>query len=360
MKNHIILLSLTGFLLTAFSCSSDQKTEHNISQAPPIEVKVQKIKHSSKPLFYTSSGKVQSAMQTNLSTRMMGYVQTIHTKIGDQVKQGQLLVKLNSKDLNAKKAQIEAGISEATAAFNNAEKDYNRFKSLYKSESASQKELDDITAHFEMAKARLEGAKQMKQEINAQLEYTNILAPFSGTVSAKFINQGDLANPGMPLLSIENNHTFEVLTMVSESEIALIKVGMEVDVLIKSINKTIKGKVKEFSTSTLHSGAQYQVKIALESYKGLFSGMYTQVQFPISTEVSASKILLPQSALIQRGQLQGVYVVSQQNTAILRWLRLGHHVGDQIEILSGINPGDQYIVSAKGKLENGSPLTLLK
>ena len=92
----------------------------------------------------------------------MGYVNKVHVNVGDKVRKGQLLVSINNNDLQAKRAQVNAGITEATAAFNNAQKDYNRFKNLFANNSASQKEMDDMTANFEMAKARLEAANQMK------------------------------------------------------------------------------------------------------------------------------------------------------------------------------------------------------
>ena len=132
---------------------------------------------------------------------------------------------INNTDLQAKRAQVNASITEATAAFNNAEKDYNRFKNLFADNSASQKEMDDMTANYEMAKARLEAAKQMKNEINAQFAYSNITAPFSGVVTSKFIEAGDMANPGMPLISIETPGNFEVMAMVPETEISEIKKG---------------------------------------------------------------------------------------------------------------------------------------
>lgn len=360
MKKHIIYSLFSGILATALSCSSDQKTPTHVDSVTPVKVTVSEVKPTSQSKFYSSSGKIHPINQANISTRMMGYVQTIHTHIGEQVSKGQLLITLNNTDLKAKIAQVDAGIIEAQAAFTNAEKDYKRYKELYKTESASLKELDDITTHYTMAKARLQGAKQMKHEVLSQTEYTNIRAPFSGVVSSKFINKGDLANPGMPLLSIEDNTTFDVFTMVSESEISAIEIGMPVDVLLKSNHKILQGKVKEISTSTLHSGSQYQIKIRLSTAEGLYSGMYTQVHFPISKSKTNKNLLLPISALVQFGQLQGVYVVSQQNTAVLRWLRLGNRMGNEIEVLSGLNPNDRYILSSESKLESGSTLTILK
>ncbi len=360
MKKHIIYTILSGFILTTVSCSNNHKEPKTVTQLTPIKVTTASVEEISQAHIYTSSGKIQSTKQANLSTRIMGNVKHIKVVVGSQVSKGQLLLQLNSNDLNAKLAQVNANITSATAVFSNAKKDYERFVELYKTESASLKELDDITAHYKISKANLEGVKEMKQEIIAQLEYTNIRAPFSGIVSSKYINEGDLANPGMPLLSIENNAEFEVKTMVSETEISKIKIGIPVQVTVKSNDKSLQGTVKEISTSAQHSGTQFEVIIQLEKHSDLYSGMYAKVEFSIADSKSNKNIMIPTSALIEYGQLQGVYIVSQQNTAILRWLRLGNSIGHSIEVLSGLNPNDIYIVAAQSKLENGSALTITK
>lgn len=359
MKKYIYLLSLTTASFFISSCGSEDKKVAT-DNSPVISVKVNQVKANSNRPFLSISGKIQSSNSADLSTRMMGYVTKVHVNVGDQVRQGQLLVSINNSDLQAKKAQVDAGITEATAAFNNAKKDYQRFKNLFEAHSASQKEMDDMTANYEMAKARLEAANQMKNEINAQFAYSNITAPFSGTITSKNIENGAMANPGMPLISLETPGDFEVMAMVPETEISEIKTGTPVDVLVKSIHQTIKGKVTEVSTSAKNTGGQYLVKIDLEKTEAnILSGMFTTVQFPVERKVkSTAMVLIPTKAIVTNGQLSGVYTVSQGNTAILRWLRLGRAFGNQIEVLSGLNANEAYIISADGKLFNGAKITI--
>ena len=269
------------------------------------------------------------------------------------------MISINSADLSAKLAQVNAGITEATAAFSNAEKDYNRFTALFNENSASQKELDDITANYNMAKARLEAAKQMKNEVNAQFSYSNIRAPFNGVVTNKFIKVGDMANPGMPLMEVESPGNFQVLAMVPESEILQIKSGSEVQIMIKTLNESFKGTVAEVSTSAKNTGGQYMVKVLLnESQSNLLSGMYATVQFPTTKKANNGRVLVPMDAIVQNGQLSGVYTVSESNTALLRWLRLGRTYGDSVEVLSGLSAEEQYIISAEGKLYNGVKISI--
>ena len=357
MKNKYII-GLFSIVLFAASCGDgDQKTVADNS--PAVTVNVSSITQESSSSFLTTSGKIEAVKSANLSTRMMGYVDKIYVQVGEKVSKGQQLISISNTDLTAKLAQGNAGITEATAAYNNAEKDFNRFTTLFNENSASQKELDDITANYTMAKARLEGAKQMKNEVNAQFSYTNIRAPFSGTVTNKFINVGDMANPGMPLLEVESPGKFQVLAMVPESEILQIKADADVDVVLKSLGKTVKGKVLEVSTSSKNTGGQYMVKVMLEKTDAtVMSGMYATVQFPMQSDESSQAVMLPKEAIVTNGQLTGVYTVSQSNTALLRWLRLGRTIGDKVEVLSGMSVDEQYIVSADGKLYNGAKINI--
>ena len=342
-----------------FSCGSDPKEVKTLAAIP---VKVSGIVANTNSPFVTASGKIEAENSANVSTRMMGYVTKVHVKVGQKVGAGQLLVSINNSDLQAKKAQVDASILQATAGYNNAKKDYDRFVALFNQQSASQKELDDMTARFEMAKAGLEGAKQMRNEVIAQFNYANITAPFSGTITNSFVKEGDMANPGMPLVSVEGVSKLQVTAMVSESDISNIKNGMPVNVLIKSQNKQVSGKVSEVSLSAKNTGGQYLVKVTLDKMDAsILSGMFVNVQFPIekktTTTTKSEQVLVPEAALVRQGQLTGVYTIAN-NTAILRWLRIGKSYGDKVEVLSGLKADEPYIVSSEGKLFNGAKVSV--
>ena len=359
MKNYKYIITLFTVAVFLTSCGNDKKNEV-ADNSIAIPVKVSALTENTGSPFLTASGKIEAVQNANLSTRMMGFVKDVHVNVGQKVSQGQLLVSINSADISAQKAQVSASITEATAAFKNAEKDYNRFKALFSDNSASQKEMDDMTAHYQMAKARLEAANQMKNGVNAQLSYSNITAPFSGVITGKFVNKGDMANPGMPLISMETPGQFQVIAMVPESEITKINNGIEVSVLVKSTNQLLKGKVTEVSTSAKNTGGQYLVKVVLDKTDAkLLSGMFTSVNFPIEKKADTNGlILIPKSALVTQGQLTGVYTIGNENTALLRWLRVGKSYGDEVEILSGLSSDEQYIVSSEGKIFNGAKVTI--
>jgi multidrug efflux pump subunit AcrA (membrane-fusion protein) len=146
---------------------------------------------------------------------------------------------------------------------------------------------------------------------------------------------------------------------VPESDIAQIKSGIPVDVTIKSLGATVKGEVTEVSTSAKNTGGQYLVKAVLDKTDAkILSGMFATVQFPIEAKTKNSLVLVPKSAIVERGQLKGVYTVSSQNTAILRWVTVGKNFGDEVQILSGLDIDEPYILSADGRLFNGAKVTI--
>ncbi|WP_310992187.1 efflux RND transporter periplasmic adaptor subunit [Aequorivita marina] len=350
------LLFAVVLSLTSCGNSSEEKVADN---SPAIAVTLSSVASENNTPFLTASGTIEAANSATLSTRMMGFVDKVHVNVGQKVTKGQLLVSINNADLSAKQAQSTAGITEAQAAFNNAKKDYERFQNLFAENSASQKELDDQLARYQMAKARLEGAKQMKNEVESQFAYVNLRAPFNGVITNKFIEAGDMANPGVPLISVEGPGSFEVTASVPESEISKIKAGADVEIRVKSLGETLSGTVTEVSSSARNTGGQYLVKAALaQTDVNILSGMYATVQFPIEKKSDVTAVLIPKKALVKRGQLTGVYTLSQSNTAILRWLRLGRSYGDKVEVLSGLAADEDYIVSADSKLYNGAKLTI--
>lgn len=361
MKTYLYsTLILSGLLLG--SCSSDGKKSVQNTDAP-ISVTVSRTTAGTEGSSATASGKLVAKNSVNVSTRMMGYITSMNAEVGQNVNAGQLLVSINATDIQAKGGQANAQIAQAQASYNIAKKDYERFQNLYKSQSASQKELDDMRARYEMAQAGLQAAQQMKNEVNAQYRYTNVTAPISGTVTAKFAEQGDMASPGMPLLTIESPSSLQAQVLVSEQNIAMISNGMPVEVTLKSLNKTVSGTVSEISKSSAQTGGQYMVKINIHNASGLLPGMFVNVQFPFKSSGKINQsfqesMMIPKTALVENGQLTGVYVVSSQNTAVLRWLKTGKSLGDQVEVLSGLDPKESYIISSTGKLYNGAKVQI--
>lgn len=304
-----------------------------------------------------ASGQVASKETAVISTRIMGFITGFKVKVGDRVQKGQLLATVSNSDILAKRAQAQAMLNEAEAALKDAKKDYERFEELYRQKSASAKEFENATLHYTSVKAKTEAARQMKNEADAMLTYTNLTAPFNGVVTQRNLDEGSMATPGTPILMMEQEGQYEVRASVSEEDVARVKAGMDAEVEVKSIDKIIVGKVLEVSTSSRYSGGQYLIKIAIPSTPGLFSGMYVNVSIamPNAKTVSGS-ILVPSTALVYKDQLTGIYTISQSNAALLRWVKTGKTHGSQVEILSGLIADEPFILHGEGKLYNGVPV----
>lgn len=355
LQNIIVAVIALGTV----SCGGDQ--EQSGAQLPPVEVSTATVASITTGGAFTVSGKIEARNSANLSTRMMGNVIQLHIHAGDQVKEGQLLVSISSADLKAKKGQVEASISQAKAAFESSKKDYDRFKSLYEKGSASEKELEGMTTQYEMAKAGLEAANQMMKEVQAQFAFTNILAPFSGVVSNTFVKAGDIASPGMPLVAIEGTSRYQAMVMVPETAIIQVQKGAIANVIVKSSGKKLTGKVSEVSRSAKNTGGQYLVKIDLDNVdKDILPGMIVNVAMSKTITGESAAPAIDEKALVRNGQLTGAYTIDDNNTAILRWLRLGRTNDGMVEVLSGMKPGEQYIVSSEGKLFNGATVRVKK
>lgn len=351
-KIDILLFSALLMLFVA-SCSSEKSEKKEVKTTIPATVAV--AKSISYPVVHSFSGKLEAEKQANLSTRLMGQIDHIFVEVGQQVKKGDLLLKIRNKDILAKKAQVAANKIEASAAFENAQKDMKRFEALYKTKSATDKEMDDVRTHFEMAKARLDAVNQMENEVEESLRYATIRAPYNGVITGKFVDEGDMANPGTPLLSMESPSQWKVIARIPEADITRLKLNDPVTVTLKASGLKVDGTIAEINPSSANTGNQFEAKVLLSvnpaDAKRLYSGMYATVNYAHGTQ---SSVLIPKHSLIDKGQLVGLYAISQNGTALLRWVKTGKMHGDSIEILSGLSDGEKYIASCDGKLFDGA------
>jgi len=349
-----MIIILTG--LNACSGGSKKKNETN---EKPVAVTLSTVSTGTQPVIL-ASGEVEAVQTANISTRVMSRITQIFVKTGDRVNKGQLLVRVWDEDIKAKRAQADAMIAEAEGAYATAQRDYDRFNNLYKQQSATAKEVDNVTLQHSSAEARLAAAKQMRSEVNAILSYSSLTAPFSGVVTQKLAEVGSIANPGMPILTIEQNGILQVSASVAESDISNIHLGDVANVQIKSAGEFLDGKIIQINPSSQFSGGQYIVKISIPgtAKKEVYAGMFASVSIPMK-DIRQDKndvVLVPLSAIFNRDELTGIYTVSANNTALLRWIRLGKTYGDKVEVISGLSKNEKFIGSSENKLYNGAPV----
>jgi RND family efflux transporter MFP subunit len=359
-KKSLLLLISPAILLWA-ACSSDKGSETITGNDTPVMVIIAKPSGSDAGSI-NFSGSVEASQTANISTRVMGYITKLNVKVGDHISKGQLIATISNDDILARRAQADAMITEAEAALKNAQKDYDRFTAWYKQQSASVKELDNVTLQYNSVKSKLEAAKQMRNEINATLAYTHLTAPFSGIITQKSVDAGSMANPGMPIVTIEQSGTYQVSAGVPETEIGQVKMNQPVLVSIGAANKTFKGNVTQIDQSSQFTGGQYIIKVSIPANEkqGLYAGMYANLYIASTKKMSTNSdaVFVPVSAIINKDQLTGLYTVSSGNTALLRWVRLGKIYGNEVEVLSGLQKDEQFIVSADGKLFNGAAVKI--
>lgn len=353
----LIVLSLASAVFLT-SCSRDHQ-DVETKKDSPVSVTVAAAGKQVNNTIH-ASGQIESKQTAVISTRVMGYITSMNVKAGDHVKKGQLLATISSGDIQAKKAQTQAMVAEAEAALKDAQKDYERFAELYKQQSASAKEFENATLHYNAVKAKTEAARQMQNEVESMLAYTNLKAPFAGVITQKNLNEGSMANPGMPILVLEHLGDYKANVSVSESDIINVKAGADAQVVIKSSGRVINGKVTEVSPSSQFSGGQYVISVSIpETEKdGLYTGMSVNVTIASSTNPTdeESIVLVPAASLVHRDQLTGLYTISENETALLRWVKLGKKYGTDVEIVSGLSQEEKFILSSEGKLYNGAPV----
>jgi RND family efflux transporter MFP subunit len=344
-----LLFGITSLLL--ISCSNEERGEMEVNNLVSVQVQTP-VQHSRDDI--TISGRVESQSTANISTRVMGFISEIKVSIGDRVEKGQLLVVVDSDEIVARRAQATAVISEAEAALKDAQKDYERFEILYRQQSATAKEYENALLRYTSAKSKADAAIQSKKEADAMLAYTNLIAPFSGTITQKHVDEGSLTRPGMPILTLEQSTNY-IKASVSENDISKIRNGMIADVTVKSTGKKVGGKITEISPSSNFSGGQFQIKLITDCSE-LYAGMYVNVSIPLTNASGTSGLFVPASAIIQRDQLSGLYTVGDDHTAQLRWLTVGDQIGEEVEILSGLSAHEAFIIKSEGKLYSGVPV----
>jgi len=351
------IIAVALLATVALSCGNKEK-EASAPTTNAIAVETATAKLTDYPVEYRFSGTLEADKQSNLSTRIMGQIQRVYVKPGQKINRGDLLIQIRNQDILAKKAQVEASKVEAQSAYESAAKDLKRYEALYAANSASDKEIDDMRTRYNMAKARLSAVDQMEKEVDENMRYASIRAPYSGVITSKYVQEGDMANPGMPLLSMQSPSQWKVIARIPEADIAKIQLNDSVNVKLPSAETTLSGKIIEINPSTGNTGNQYSAKILVnipeDSTAKLYSGMYAEVLFEYGTQ---KRILISQKALVHRGQLVGLYAVSQSKNALLRWVKTGKSFGDKVEIISGLTDGEQYIISSNDKLFDGALVT---
>jgi len=324
IKQKLTYITLIAAVTSLSACSDEsaQVTENH----PTATAQTMIVQQQAMPAYYTTSGTVTSDHRVSISSRLSGYIRELTVREGDQVKAGQILVRVDPVD--AKQALIQAKADLA-----DAEADLNRYKELFKSGAVSKQQLSKIELRYTVAKS------QVKQASN-QLSYAEVRSPVAGVVVEKRLSQGDLAAPGMPILTIEDPASLLVETYVSEGFISKIHENDIVDVTIPSLHQTFEGTVRQVVQAADPVSHQFLVKVALKASADIHPGMFAQAGFRVGERQA---IIVPQATLKTHSGLHAVYVLDAHGISQYRLVRLGQTLGNKVEIVAGLHDGDTIV-----------------
>jgi RND family efflux transporter MFP subunit len=298
------------------------------------------------------TGDLAADKSINIATRMMGWIVEISVDAGQYVRAGAPLIKIDDTDLRAKRNQARAAIAEAEAVLANAEKMVERFEKLYAEKSATRSQLDDVLTGRDRAAAGLRRAEESLREVEVHMSYLDIVAPVSGVIARKLVEEGDMANPGMPLLVLEQTEQMKVIAHVGEKDISAVRAGTPITVAVTSLpNAHYTAPIDRIVPAANPGSRTYDIEATIANPDGsLRSGMFARIDIPTGTR---EVVLAPTAAVVRRGQLTGFWVVDEEQRAHLRWVRLGGHHGEEIAVLSGLHSGETVVLQAEQPLAEG-------
>ena len=337
---HLFSAILCACLLMLGGCKQEAKpvAKSELPLGPTVAVKVVIASETLSTSQNEMVGTVEAVQRATIAAKVTGTITEMPVALGATVKQGDLLVKLSA-------AEISDRLSQAETAAAQAKRNMDREERLFSKNATTRETVNAQADAYQLAKAAQNEARTM-------LGYITIRAPFSGLVSQKLANVGDLATLGAPLLTLENTAVVQAVAAVPEAQLATIKSGDPLAVRVPAANLETTGTVAEIAPANDAASRTSVIKIDLKATSALRPGQFVRVLLPGLTTKS---LTVPETAVSVFGQMERLFVV-ERNIAHLRLIRSGMNRDGKIEILSGLNPGEQVVVSADAGLIDGQPV----
>lgn len=334
---RLFLLALAAIALAG--CGAKHETSSSDSpNLPTAQVRVQTAESKSRAVTEEVVGTIRAKLHATLEAKLNGRIEKLPVALGDKVSKGQLIAKLDA-------AEITAKLDQAKASLDQAERDWKRVSDLFEQSGVSRSEYD-------AAQSRLLIAKGAVAEATAMNSYVEIAAPFDGVVTRKWADVGDLAAPGKPIIEIEDPSALQLEADVPEMVASQIQRGATLVVRVDSVSGDLSGVITEIAPTADPLSRTFRVKLDLPQAPGLMSGQFARLVVPLGENRS---LRVPASAVLQRGQLEIVFVAEQQR-ARLHLVKTGKRVGNEVEILSGLDEGDSVVTDHVALLTDGQPV----
>jgi len=376
MKPYFLCLPIPVLLLA--SCGVEPARRSAQPQTPPVAVRTAAASIEDWPASYEAAGTVRARTTAAISSKVMGYVQQVSVQVGDHVREGQPLIILEARDLDVSLRRAEAGRAEvatavpelenamaaAKAGLDLAQATFRRMEELAAKKSISNQEFDEASARLKAAQANYEMTRSRRTQLDSKMaeadqevraarimrDYAKLAAPFSGVVITRTVEPGNLATPGAPLLTIEQDGLYRLEASVDESKLASVRVGQAVEAAIEAAGLKLNARVSEIVPSVDSASRTYLVKLDLPAAPKLRTGMFGRAIFPVSMQ---KVVAIPIGALMERGQLQSVFVVEDE-VAHTRLVTTGRRNRDALEVLSGLNAGERIVAPLPPGLRDGA------
>ncbi len=344
IRQHIIP---TLLLISLAACSPPERETKAVNVAhPSVHAQTLTLRVSDVPENYITSGVVSSDHRVAISSRISGYIRSLLVREGDLVKKGQILVRVDP--VNATQS-----LAQARADFADARTDMERYRKLLAEQAVSKQQFDKVHLRFKIAGSRVTQAKN-------QLSYAEITSPVHGIIVRKTMDTGDLAKPGVPILTVEDPSQLLVKTDVSGEAANTLVPGDAVDISIPALHRMLTGHIRQLVNAADPISHQFHIKISVDSTHGLRAGMFAEVRFRIGMRQA---LLIPQAAVIHRAGLNGTYIVDTKGILHYRQLRLGESHGGSagnrsVEIAAGLHAGDVIARATDTPLRSGMRVKL--
>jgi len=307
---------------------------------PAAEVRTVKVESKDLASIQEVVGTVRAKVRATLAAKLSGRIEELPVVLGQRVKSGEVIARLDAED-------IKARLEQARASLEQAERDWQRASLLFDQQAATRSERD-------AAEARLRVGKATVAEAQAMLAYAEVRAPFDGVITRKVAEAGDLAVPGKPIVEIENPSSLELEADVPEALVSGVRPDSAMRVKVDSIRKEVTGTVKEIAPAGDPLSRTFRIKLELPSSPELMPGQFARLLVPTG---SAPAIQVPAGAVVHRGQLEVLFVVEDQR-AILHLVKTGRQLDAETEIVSGLSPGDVVVTENAALLSDGQPVTI--
>jgi len=308
---------------------------------PPVPAAVDlataEVAQRTVPREYRLDGVVEAINRTTVSAQTQGQVEEILYDVDDFVRKGEVIVRLRDTEHRARVAQAAAELKSASAQRVRAKDEYARIEDLFKKKSASAAERDNAEAELASAQARLEAAQAALEQAQEQLKYTEIRAPYSGIVINRQVELGEVASPGQPVMTGVSLEQLRVAVEVPQSVIPAVRELGEVKVYLPDGTVVKPARITVFPFADLGSNS-FRVRLDLpEDIKGLFPGMFVKTGFITGKK---QELTVPESAVVYRSEVTGVYVVDAGGVVRMRQIRVGRNLGGELVVLSGLSEGE--------------------